>query len=658
MKWNFLTVLVLMFSGFLVFSQDNFSDNYFLHNSTIKDTLTFNKAINHLQELVVENQYDRAEKLVNNLIESGDKLNYQRGLGDVYLQKGRILNRTNRIVEAEKNYEIAEKYYKDINELRGLAMLNNDRFIIEESKGNLEKSADHLLEAKMYYERLNDSLAVSGMYNNLAMIYAGLNKIESAEEYYQKSITLKKQLGATGTGVTMNNLALLYIENNKSKKAHDLLLESIEINRKENNLRNTAQSYSIMAKVALYNKNYEKAKKYYDTTLCVASQTNFEILSVNAKQQLGLIAIESKNYKKAEELLKITREKFSSLQATPLLLKNYQFSFKLDSARGNLLGALTWQKEYQKLSDQRKSEASAKKIERAEARYKAELEHLRLIDEQEKREQETEAKLLRYRVITYTALGVILVILTFLVLIIRTRNERKRLIKQLNESNQIKNKLFSIISHDLKNEIHGLDSSLNLLKENALSEEEFREIIPLLANRTHQTSILLNNLLNWSKSQLKELNAKPTSFDINEVISDKFTFFETKAIQKNIRLINELNPTNIYADKAMFGIVAQNLIANAIKFCNPGDSIALESNERDDGYEICFRDTGVGIDPNHLDKLFAEETFTTDGTQNETGTGLGLRICKELVELNKGKIQVESKPGEGSTFCVFLPKAA
>ena len=658
MKRIFLTVLTLMFSGLLVFAQDNVSNDHFLNTKSLKDTIAFSKAIDYLQDLVIENEYDRAEDLANKLIKSGSELEYQKGLGDVFLQKGRILNRTNRYVEAEKNYEEAEKHFKSINAQRGLAMVYNDRFIIEESKGNLEKSADYLLEAKMYYERLNDSLGVSSMYNNLAMIYAGLNKIESAEEYYLKSITLKKQLKATGTGVIMNNLALLYIENNKSKKARDLLLESIKINKKENNLRNTAQSYSILAKVALHDKYYEKAKKYYDTTLCVASQTNFELLSINAKQQLGLIAIKTKDYKSAEKLLKISREKFSDLKATPLLLKNYQFSFKLDSARGNLLGALTWQKEYQKLSDKRKSEASAKKIEKAEARYKAELEHLRLIDEQEKREQETEAKLLRYRIIAYIALGVILVILTFLILIVRTRNERKRLIKQLNESNQIKNKLFSIISHDLKNEIHGLDGSLNLLKDNALSEEEFREIIPLLANRTHQTSILLNNLLNWSKSQLKELNAKPTNFDINEVISDKFTFFETKAIQKNIRLINELDPTNIYADKAMFGIVAQNLIANAIKFCNPGDSIALQSMEKENGYEICFRDTGVGIDPNHIDKLFAEETFTTDGTQNETGTGLGLRICKELVELNKGKIQVESKPGEGSTFCVFLPKAA
>jgi len=231
-------------------------------------------------------------------------------------------------------------------------------------------------------------------------------------------------------------------------------------------------------------------------------------------------------------------------------------------------------------------------------------------------------------------------------------------VKELNESNQVKNKLFSIISHDLKNEIHGLDSTLNLLGDNTISTAEFKETIPILADSTHQTSILLNNLLNWSKSQLKELNAKPIAFDINEVIIDKFTFFEPKAESKNIELTNKLGPTLVFADKDMFAIVSQNLIANAIKFCNSGDSITLTAKEKEQHYEICFEDTGVGIAQENIDKLFAEDTFTTNGTQQETGTGLGLKICKELIELNKGTIMVDSTLGKGSVFCITLPKEA
>ncbi len=652
------TFLALFLICFSVLSQNRLSETDLSKIRTLKDSSLFNAAINSLDILITEEQLDKAEQLTDQLISIGNDIGYKKGLGFVFWKKGVISNARNRNIESDRNFEKATKYFESINNLEGLATVCNERFIIEQSRGDFEKGADYLLEAKLYREQLKDSIGLSGIYNNLAIIYKELKNIPSAEEYYLKSIGLRKQLKLKGQGLVMNNLALLYTENGNLSKAENILPAALKINKAEKDIRHTAQSYSIMAKVALYSENYKTAKKYYDTTLCVASQTNFKLLVINAKQQLGIIALQEKEYNKAEKLLTIAREEFIKVNAIPLVLKNYQFSFKLDSARGNLLSAIHWQKKYQKLSDKRMSDITTKKVEKTRSRYEAELKQLKLIEEQEARERKTEAKLFKFRLISYIAIAVVLAILTFLILIIRTRNERKRLIVELDNSNKVKNKLFSIIAHDLKNEINGLEGSLNLLKENSISEKEFKEIIPLLANGTHQTSILLHNLLNWSKSQLKELNANPTSFDISEVISNKFTFFKAKADQKGVKLINELNPTVIFADRDMFAIVAQNLIANAIKFCNPGDSIALLSEEKEDSYEICFKDTGIGIDSDHIHKLFAEDTYTTAGTQNETGTGLGLRICKELIELNQGKIEVESAPGTGSTFCISLPKAA
>ncbi|GAA4278464.1 ATP-binding protein [Aquimarina mytili] len=653
-----LTYLTLLLMSFSMFSQNQVSGVDLSKIKTLKDSLSFDNAVRDLRELIAEEQLDRAQTLSNQLVTIGNTIKYKKGLGLVYKEKGVIRNKQNNTIASDKNFLKATSYFQDIDYLEGLAIVCNERFIIEQSKGNFEKGADYLLEAKLYREQLKDSIGLSSIYNNLAIIYKELKNITSSEEYYIKSITLRRQLKLKGLGLVMNNLALLYTENGNLSKAKSLLPEALKINKQENDIRHTAQSYSIMAKVALYNENYQTAKKYYDTTLCVASQTNFKLLVINAKQQLGIIALKEREFNKAEELLKISRDEFSKVNAVPLLLKNYMFSFKLDSTRGNLLSAIHWQKKYQKLLDERMSDITAKKVEKTKSQYEAELEQLKLIEAQQERERETKAKLFQFRLIAYIAIVAVLVILTFLILIIRTRNERKRLITMLDNSNKVKNKLFSIIAHDLKNEINGLEGSLNLLKENSISEKEFKEIVPLLASGTHQTSILLHNLLNWSKSQLKELNANPTTFDISEVICDKFTFFEQKAQKKNIKLINNLNPTIIYADKDMFAIVAQNLIANAIKFCNSGDSIALLSEEKDDLFEICFKDTGIGIDPNHIHKLFAEDTYTTPGTQNESGTGLGLKICKELIELNQGKIEVKSTPGSGSIFCISLPKAA
>ncbi|GAA4272640.1 ATP-binding protein [Aquimarina gracilis] len=653
-----LTYLLIFLVGIPIFAQNQVSGVDLSKIKKPKDSVLFNTAVSDLQGFVTEQQFDRGQELTDQLIRIGKKIKYTRGLGLVFEQQGLINDALLRNIEADRSFQKSIEYFKKINDLDGLARVYNDKYIIEKNKGNIEKAANYLLEAKLNREKLKDSVGLSGVYNNLAIIYKDLKDIKNSEEYYLKAITLRKHLKMAGVGMIMNNLALLYTENRDLSKAQDLLKKALIINKNEDDLRHIAQSYSIMAKAAMYGNEFDKAKKYYDTTQCVGSQTNFKLLVTNAKQQLGIIALKEGDYNKAQKLFNTAREDLIKSNVTSLILKNYKYSFKLDSTRGDLLSALGWQKKYQELSDKRKYNKAALEVERTKSRYEAELKQLKLIEEQEERERETAAELFRYRLISYISIAAVLIILTFLVLIIRTRNERKRLIAKLDNSNEVKNKLFSIISHDLKNEINGLEGTLNLLKENSISEKEFREIVPLLANGTHQTSILLHNLLNWSKSQLKELNANPTSFDISEVIHSKFTFFQNKADQKGVKLINELNPTVIFADRDMFAIVAQNLIANAIKFCNPGDSIALLSEEKEDKFEISFKDTGIGINPDHIHKLFAEDTFTTPGTQNETGTGLGLRICKELIELNKGEIKVESSPGGGSTFCIYLPKAA
>lgn len=651
-----ITFCLLFFANVLCISQEATLDDFLPKINKLSDSLIFLEGMNEIQKLAAA-ESDEALLYTNKFIRKAEQIEYHKGIGDGYAQRGLIYNDLNQRAKAMLNFELATEFYEKIKYHKGLAFLNINKSRIAYEKGRFSKAIDHLLEAKSYYEKNVDTIALSDAFNNLGNSYAGLGDFKNAKEYYEKSIVLKKYKRLSTTNI-MNNLALLYIENKKADSAKTLLHASLKMGKRNEEMRSIAQSYSILAKVALFKNELEKSKKYYDSTQIVGAATNWQALLINAKQQMALIAMKEKKYQKADQLLTYARKEFLALDMTSLLLKNYKFSLKLDSLKGDYKNAMAWQRRYQELSDKRTAEVIAKKIEDAEESYEAELERRKFIDEKEKKERQTETELFRYRVLAFITLGVLLVILIFLIVIIKNRKERKRYIKELDNSNQIKNKLFSIISHDLKNEIHGLEGSLNLMKDDAIPVEEFKAIIPLLANRTHQTSIMLHNLLNWSKSQLQELSANPTSFDITEVISDKFTFFRPKASQKEIKLINKLNPTQIYADKDMFSIVAQNLIANAIKFCNPGDSISLVSNEKDSHYEICFSDTGIGIDPQHLDKLFAEDTYTTKGTQNESGTGLGLKICKELIELNNGKIEVKSTLGEGSTFCILLPKAA
>ncbi len=622
-----------------------------------KDTIAFDKATEYLQNLWVNKEYTTALSYEDELLMLSKDIKYSKGTGDVYNQMGNVYNLTDKYIKAFYNYDKAAIYYKIASYPRGLAIINNNKSTIEQKRGNFENAINFLHEANLYFVRVSDSAVLSSTYNNIGNVYSALDNIELAKEYYIKSIGLKRRNKSKKLGTTLNNLALLYIDLKELDSAKVLLGESLAISKKNKETASVASAFNRLGSIALINKDYQKSRKYYDSSYLAAKRAKNERIMANAQQQMGLVAIRTKNFKEAEKLIKTARKKLLKLKRSPLLLANYTYAATLDSARGDFSSAFEWQKKYQKLSDESTSTETTQKIELAEARFKSEMEQLQLIDEQEKKQRHNEEELFNYRVFTYISLAISLIILVFLAYIVKSRRERKRYVKELNESNQVKNKLFSIISHDLKNEIHGLDSSLNLLKDNTISTEEFKEIVPLLANRTHQTSILLNNLLNWSKSQMKELNAKPTTFDINEVISSKFTFFKPKARQKNIKLTNRLDPTMVFADKDMFAIVSQNLIANAIKFCNPGDTITLTSKEKDGHYEICFEDTGVGIAQENLDKLFAEDTFTTTGTQQETGTGLGLRICKELIELNDGEIAVKSILGQGSTFCITLPKA-
>jgi len=229
--------------------------------------------------------------------------------------------------------------------------------------------------------------------------------------------------------------------------------------------------------------------------------------------------------------------------------------------------------------------------------------------------------------------------------------------KQLEDLNHVKDRLFSIVSHDLKDSITSIKAFLDLLKEDSISDQEFNELIPELSENADNASALLLNLLNWSKSQMQNLEPKPEAFNVQEVFNEKIQLVDKKVQKKRIVLLDESVKGFVFADKSMIEIVIQNLLANAVKFSRIGDVITVSNRERNGNILICIEDTGVGISKENQEKIFGTGGFTTRGTSDEKGTGLGLSICKQLVDLNKGKIWVESEVGLGSKFYVELPKS-
>ncbi|WP_372948157.1 ATP-binding protein [Mariniphaga sp.] len=247
------------------------------------------------------------------------------------------------------------------------------------------------------------------------------------------------------------------------------------------------------------------------------------------------------------------------------------------------------------------------------------------------------------------------------VLNVRDITERKHIEQVLKESearlsemNATKDKFFSIIAHDLKSPFNSILGFSELLAEQVQKGdyngiEKYASVIQHSSGRAME---LLTNLLEWARSQTGRMEFQPEFFELNVLVKEVLALLENVAQQKSITIINNLpGILPVFADRKMVGTILRNLISNGIKFTHRGGEIRISSQENDGKMVVSVSDSGVGISREVLEKLFRiEENYTTAGTKNEKGTGLGLLLCKEFVEMHGGKIWVESEVGNGSTF--------
>jgi len=235
--------------------------------------------------------------------------------------------------------------------------------------------------------------------------------------------------------------------------------------------------------------------------------------------------------------------------------------------------------------------------------------------------------------------------------------------KKLKNLNAQKDKFFSIIAHDLKspfNSILGFSSLLTeqIKEKNYDGVEEYAKIIEMSSNRAID---LLMNLMEWSRSQTGRMEFNPEHFEMINLIDEVILLFDDIAAQKNISINTNKFPSNalIFADKDMTKTILRNLISNAIKFTHTGGEIIILTDENKKELTVSVSDNGIGISKSKLKTIFLiGENHTTSGTNKEKGTGLGLILCKEFVEIQEGNIWTESEQGKGSTFYFTLPKEA
>lgn len=231
--------------------------------------------------------------------------------------------------------------------------------------------------------------------------------------------------------------------------------------------------------------------------------------------------------------------------------------------------------------------------------------------------------------------------------------------EELEKLNTTKDKIFSVISHDLRSPLATLDGLLQIFGDEQieLSKEELKECTTTVQLELNKIQILMDNLLYWAKSQIADRKAVKSQLSPSDITNEIVELFSDKIQKKYIEIDNQIaTDMIIWADKNTLSFLIRNLLANAVKFTPEQGTITIYADEIEHMVRIAIADTGIGMDQETMDKLFKDRIMTTKvGTSGESGTGLGLLLCKDMVEQAKGSIHVKSKIKEGSEFSFLLP---
>lgn len=670
----------LFFSLFSVFSQTREIDSL-----TIKlafqdqDSLKIDTSIALINSLLKQKEYTKVIRYLNESEKLAKKINYSKGLADINFVRAQIYTKNGDHKNVVNSYNKSLLFYSQSKDSLGLANVYKNLGALYIQLGDYSQGLDYSISAVKVFEKFGLKHETSNTYDKIAEAYFNIQNIEKSLEFNQKALDIRKELddikGIISSTISIANIYSLKKEHRKAIEYYENALTFLKLNRNETFrgeiLPNLGREY-------LRFNEYTTASKFLleGITLNRRIKNNNGILksyTYLAELNLKLNKLKPANYQinEAYKLLNLIDDDY-------LKLETIKIGIEISSLSSDFKTAFNKQSEYYELKSKLDKQKNTTII--IETPKEESLE-LPVVDPNTRPGIDdnlttTNLKVKKLRLFIYSLLALISILLIILFFLSKSNQRKLRYISSFNskkpsdnenedlkeklvnleEKNQVKNRLFSIVSHDLKDSITSIKSFIDLLNEEGISESEFKQLLPELSENADNASTLLLNLLSWSKTQMQNLDPKAEFFDIKDVFSEKISLVNKKVSKKQIVLIDESVNETVYADKNMIEIVIQNLLANAVKFSRIGDVITISNREKNGNSLICVADTGVGITKENQEKLFSNEGFTTRGTDHEKGTGLGLSICKQLVDLNKGKIWVESEPNLGSKFYIELPK--
>lgn len=485
--------------------------------------------------------------------------------------------------------------------------------------------------------------------------------------------------------------------------------------------------YSHLSGIAVHRQQYPLALQYARRALQAANATRDEQQASTCRNDVGRILVAMNRdreaiglYRQSEQYYQQARDQLGLVSTAGLLaqallkLRDYPVALRyaLESlsgadqlhrnreireaakaladiyvATGNDHRALQYYKLYKDYSDSLFNDETHKRILALAAGYDFGKKELLLREQGAIREDRYQRALREDAVKIAIAIPVIFALGLLAFFLLRSRNinrkmnqlltgknekieEQKETLEhqavQLLLNNRQKDKLFSIVSHDLSGPLNSLKTLMDCLKEKRLSETELRDLMNEFRRNVNYSSELVTNLLFWAGSQLDGMAPRPAIMPVQPLIQDVLALFSHQACQKNVLLNDEvtdrprslhaLQPSaHAFADKDMVQVILRNLVSNAIKFCRPGDSVTVSLRPTNAAVEICVADTGIGLKEESLEMIRRKQSFTRYGTAREKGTGLGMLLCHEFAEANGGRFWIESEWGRGCRCYFSLP---
>jgi signal transduction histidine kinase/Tfp pilus assembly protein PilF len=517
----------------------------------------------------------------------------------------------------------------------------------------------------------DDSLRMAIALHNVGRVFKELGQYDRALEHLNLSMDMSRRIDdIEGIPYSLDEIGDVMIRQGEYDSALNILLRSVSLTRAQNLLILEPKTLTKLATVHVHAGNYANALSYYDTTFILHEKTGNDFGIAEVELGRGQVYVKQGKYDQA--MLSIERSLTLAKQtnARVLVIRGHQTMSGLYELKKDYRNSLAYFKQYKQLEDSLFSQDMQEKLLRDQIRFKTEEKDTEIAALNEERNLKDDTikrqEFVRNILVVVMALSVILLATVYRsgqrrrqinTLLLRHQQEMETRSEELERLNQVKDKFFSIISHDLRSPINALAGLLDLLDKGAVKPEELSRHIHELKSRFNHTRTLLNNLLDWTLLQMDKLNLQPTRIDLRKMVDENIQLLGSIP-NKQIRLHNQVGANTIgFADSNTVNLVLRNLMTNAIKFTNDGGEVVIGADDKGDEWLITVSDNGVGINQEVLNILFDKTApYTTRGTANEKGTGLGLILCKEFVEKNGGKIFVESQVGKGSKFSFTLPK--